>query len=35
MGHSTSRTTEAVYRHSVLPTANGAVEAMDLMFPAD
>ena len=35
MGHSTTRTTEAVYRHSVLPTAGGAVEAMDLMFPVD
>ena len=33
MGHSTTRTTETVYRHSVLPTASGAVEAMDSMFP--
>ena len=33
MGHSTTRTTEAVYRHSVLPTASGAVRAMDELFP--
>ena len=35
MGHSTTRTTEAVYRHSVLPTAGGAAQAMDRMFPED
>jgi integrase len=35
MGHSTTRTTEAVYRHSVLPTAGGAAQAMDYMFPED
>ena len=32
MGHQTTRTTEAVYRHTVLPAAGGAVEAMDRMF---
>lgn len=33
MGHHTTRTTEAVYRHSVLPTTTGAVEAMEHLFP--
>lgn len=32
MGHHTTRTTEAVYRHTVLPAATGAVEAMDELF---
>ncbi|MEP6658842.1 MAG: tyrosine-type recombinase/integrase [Acidimicrobiales bacterium] len=32
MGHATTRTTEAVYRHNVLPTANGAVDAMEQLF---
>ncbi|HUP75551.1 MAG TPA: tyrosine-type recombinase/integrase [Acidimicrobiales bacterium] len=32
MGHTTTRTTEAIYRHNVLPTATGAVQAMDNMF---
>jgi hypothetical protein len=35
MGHSTTRTTEAVHRHSVLPTVGGAVLAMDHMSPDD
>jgi integrase len=32
VGHQTTRTPEAVYRHTVLPAASGAVEAMDRMF---
>ena len=32
MGHTTTRTTEAVYRHSVLPTATGAAAAMEGLF---
>ncbi|MGE0729444.1 MAG: tyrosine-type recombinase/integrase [Acidimicrobiia bacterium] len=32
MGHHTTRTTEAVYRHRVLPAATGAVQAMDDLF---
>jgi hypothetical protein len=33
MGHTTTRTTEAVYRHNVLPAATAAVEAMEQLFP--
>jgi hypothetical protein len=32
MGHQTTRTTDTVYRHTVLPAASGAVEAMNRMF---
>lgn len=33
MGHSTTRTTEAVYRHTVVPATTGAREAMERLFP--
>src|SRR5207245_7929758 len=33
VGHSTTRTTEAVYRHTVLPATTGAREAMERLFP--
>jgi hypothetical protein len=32
MGHTTTRPTAAIYRHNVLPTAEGAHQAMDNMF---
>ena len=32
MGHAMTRTTEVIYRHQVLPTAEGAMQAMDTMF---
>jgi integrase len=32
MGHTTTSTTEGIYRHNVLPTAKGAVHATDTRF---
>jgi len=33
MGHDGTRMTAGVYRHAVTPTARGASEAMERLFP--